>query len=184
MNLRQKFLMMVAITSTVLVVVATMGYYSAKEQVTENIKSEMYSVANAHSQELNGWLLTKAQVAVITAQNIQSVLGDNEIPLSFVSHYKADSKILNLFVGLEDGKMIVGSGESLPAEFDPRKRGWYQQTKEKRALIFTDAYIDTATKKYVISATTPLNNATGNFRGAVGIDISLDFLSEKLKMLN
>ncbi len=34
----QKFLMMVSITSAVLVIVATMGYFYAKEQVTENIK--------------------------------------------------------------------------------------------------------------------------------------------------
>lgn len=181
MNLRQKFLMMVAITSTVLVVVATMGYYYAKEQVTENIKSEMYSVASTHAKELDGWLMTKAQVAVVTGQSIQSVLGDNDIPLSFVSHYKSDPTLLDLYVGLENGKMIDGSGGELPAGYDPRSRDWYKQTKEKKSLLFTDAYVDALTQKYVITVATPLKSAAGNFAGVVGIDITLDFLTEKIK---
>jgi len=184
MNLKKKFLMMVAITSMVLVVVSTMGYYYAKDQVTENIKNEMYSIANTHSKELNGWLLTKAQIAVVTGQSIQSVLGDNEIPLSFVQHYKADSSILDLYIGLEDGKMLDGSGGDLPAGYDPRKRGWYQQTKDKKSLVFTDAYTDALTQKYIVTVATPLKNTAGNFRGVVGIDISLDFLSEKIKEVN
>lgn len=44
----------------------------AQEQVTENIKSEMYSVASTHAKDLDGWLMTKAQVAIVTGQSIQS----------------------------------------------------------------------------------------------------------------
>ena len=184
MKLKAKFLVMVAITGAVLLVVATMGYLYAKNQVTENIKNEMYSVASGQAKQLDGWLLMKAQTATVTAQNIQSVLGDNEIPISFLNHYKADPSILDLYAGLEDGKMLDGSGSTLPAGYDPRKRGWYQQSKDKNKLIFTDAYVDALTKKYVVTAAIPLKTTSGAIRGVVGMDIALDFLGERIKEVN
>ena len=184
MKLRAKFLLMVSITSTVLLVVTMIGYFYAKDQVTENIKNEMYSVASNQSRQVDGWLLRKAQTAMITSQNIQTVLGDNPIPLSFVQHYKADSSILDLYVGLENGVFIDGAESALPAGYDPRQRGWYKQAKEKNKLIFTDFYVDALTKKNVVTVATPLKSAAGNLRGVVGIDIALDFLSEVTKEIS
>ena len=181
MKLRAQFLLMVSITSAVLLIVATMGYFYAKDQVTENIKNEMYSVANTHAKQLDGWLLIKAQTAVVTALNIQDVIGDNEIPLTFLKNYKKDSSLMNLYVGLEDGKMLQGSDEALPAGYDPRTRGWYKQVKEQNKLIFTDAYVDAGTKKFVITVANPLKNNAGGFKGVVGIDVALDILSERIK---
>jgi methyl-accepting chemotaxis protein len=184
MKLKAKFLIMVMITSSVLLAATAMGYFYAKNQVQENITNEMLSITNTHAKQLDGWLLTKAQTAVVTSQAIKSVLGDNDIPPTFVQHYKADATLLDLYVGLEDGKMIDGSGATLPEGYDPRKRGWYQQTKEKDKLIFTDAYIDAFTKKYIVSAALPLKSTAGNTRGVVGIDIGLDFLSQRIKDVN
>ena len=106
MKLKQKFLFMVSITSIVLVIVATMGYFYAKEQVTENIKTEMYSVVTTHSRQLDGWLLVEAKTASVAAQNIETVLGDNPIPLSFMQIFKADANLMDLYVGLEDGVFV------------------------------------------------------------------------------
>jgi len=183
MKLKTKFLTLVAVTSSVLLVATAIGYFYAKGQVTENIKNEMFSIATSHSKQLDGWLMTKAQNTVATGQNIQNVLGDNEVPVSFVQSYKSDPSLLDMYVGLEDGKMIDGAG-NLPAGYDPRKRDWYQLAKEKNKLVFTDAYIDASTKKYVVSAVVPLKGAAGNTRGVVGIDIALDILSEKIKEIN
>ena len=184
MKLKMKFLALVLITSSALLAVAVMGYLDAKKQVTENIKNEMFSIVNSHSKQLDGWLLTKAQTAVVTTQNIQVVLGDSDIPASFVQNYKSDPGVLDLYVGLEDGRMIDGSGSALPEGYDPRKRGWYKQGKEANKLAFTDAYVDALTKKYIVSAVVPLKNTAGNTRGIVGIDITLDILSERIKEIN
>lgn len=184
MKLRAQFLMMVSITSAVLLVVATMGYFYAKEQVTENIKSEMYSVVNTHAKQLDGWLLIKTQTAVVTALNIQDVVGDNEIPVSFMRNYKADPSLLDLYVGLENGKIIHGADGDFPPGYDPRTRGWYKQAKEQNKVIFTDAYVDTITKKFVVTVANPLKSATGALRGVVGIDVALDILSDRIKDVN
>lgn len=184
MKLRAQFLVMVSITSAVLLVVAAMGYFYAKDQVTENIKNEMYSVANTHAKQLDGWLLIRAQTVVMTALDIQDVVGDNEIPVSFMKSFKADPSILDLYVGSENGKMIHGADGDFPPGYDPRTRGWYKQAKEQKKVIFTDAYVDTITKKFVITIATPLKNDTGAMKGVVGIDVALDILSEKIKDVN
>lgn len=179
---------MVSITSAVLLIVATMGYFYAKEQVTQNIQTEMYSIVNSYANKIDGWLLLKAQTAVMTKHNIQTLLGDNEIPVSFIQTYKFDPSILNQYVGLEDGRFLEGAGAPPPAGYDPRTRGWYQEAKAQDNVIFTDAYIDATpnipTKRYIVSATVPLKNMAGNVRGVVGIDIALDFLNEKIKEVN
>ena len=183
MKLKAKFLMMVSIISIVLLIVATMGYFYAKEQVTENIKTEMYSVVNTHAKQLDSWLLVKAQTTVVTTQTIEDVLGDNEIPASFLRNYKKDPSILDLYVGLEDGKMTHGYVDSPPG-YDPRTRGWYKQVKEQNKVIFTDAYIDAVTKKFVITVAAPLKSSTGAMKGVVGIDVTLDILGERIKDIN
>jgi len=182
MKLKQKFLVMVSITSVVLVVVATMGYFYAKDQVTENIQTEMYSVVNTHSNQLDSWLLVEAKTAAVAAQDIETVVGDDKpIPLSFMQIYKPDSNLMDLYVGLEDGVFVEGAETTLPPGYDARKRGWYMKAKEKNTSIFTDAYIDAFTKKYIVTAATPVKNKAGNLKGVVGIDISLGILSERIK---
>lgn len=184
MKLRTQFLMMVCITSAVLLVVATMGYFYAKDQVTENIKNEMSSVVNTQAKQLDAWLINKAQTPVVTAVNIQEVIGNNEIPFSFLQSYKADPSILALFLGLEDGRVIDGTDANPKTTYDPRTRGWYKQAKEQQKVIFTDAYVDVVTKKSVITIAAPLKSGTGSVRGVIGIDVTLDILSERIKEIN
>lgn len=184
MKLKVKFFLFAASVGVALLAVSCAGYFYAKSEVKKNIEAEMYSVVGAHSKELNGWLLTKAQTAVTTSETIRRVLGDADMPVTFVQSYAADPSLLNLYAGFEDGKFLDGAQSNLPADFDARKRGWYQQAKEKNRLIFTDAYIDTSTNKYVVSAATPIKGASGNMRGVVAIDISLDLLSEQVKQIN
>ncbi|SFL85022.1 methyl-accepting chemotaxis protein [Pelosinus propionicus] len=184
MKLKIKFLLMVIVTSAVMLSVTAMGYFFARHEVVQNITNEMFSITNTHAKELDGWLLTKAQTIVVISQAIQSVTGDQDIPISFLQHYKNDPTLLELYVGLEDGKMILGSGSTLPAGYDPRQRSWYQESKNKNKLIFTNAYIDAATQKYVISAAVPLKGTAGTTRGVVGIDIELGLLSQAVNEIN
>jgi len=181
MKLKAQFLAMVSITSAILLVVAGIGYFYAKDQVKTNIRTEMDAVANTHASELDSWLLIKAQTAVMTALDIQDVIGDNEIPVSFMQSFKTDPSLLDLYVGAEDGKIIHGAEGDFPPGYDPRTRGWYKKAKEQNKLIFTDAYVDAITKKFVITIANPLKSKNGTFKGVVGIDVLLDILNEKIK---
>jgi|GEM_PF-3001207 len=59
-------------------------------------------------------------------------------------------------------------------------RAWYQQAVQARSLVFSDPYLDTGTKQYVVSGAFPL--IQGNqVRGVVGEDILLTTLAETIK---
>ncbi|HMM19164.1 MAG TPA: methyl-accepting chemotaxis protein [Selenomonadales bacterium] len=181
MKLRVKFLLFTVVTAVSLLAVSTIGYYFAQKEVTRSIESEMALLADSQAKQLDGWLLRKAQTALNASETVRRVLGDGSIPVEYMHSYKEDPALQDLYVGLEDGKFIEGAQSALPAGFDPRTRGWYKAAKEKNSLIFTDAYVDVLTNKYVISAATPLKSTAGALRGVVGIDISLAILTDQLK---
>lgn len=184
MKLKIKFLLFAAIMGVSLLAVSILGYFYAKNEIEKNIEAAMYAVVDSNAKQLDGWLQNKAQKAVNVSETIRLAVGDGDVPLAFMQIYKEDPALMDLYVGLEDGKFIDGAQSTLPPGFDPRKRGWYQKAKEKNQLIFTDAYVDDNTKKYVVSAAVPVKGTKGSMRGVAGIDISLDYISELTKAIN
>ncbi|HMM20044.1 MAG TPA: methyl-accepting chemotaxis protein [Selenomonadales bacterium] len=184
MKLRMKFMLVSLLTGVALLAVALVGYLSVQKQALENIHSAMAAVAHSHAQQLDGWLMTKARSTEVTGGTIRQVVGNGEIPVAFLKNYKDDPDLMNLYVGLENGKFLDGEESTLPAGYDPRTRSWYQKAKEKGSVIFTDAYVDALTKKYIVSAAAPLKSPANVVTGVVGIDISLDILNKRIKDIN
>ena len=183
MKLKAKLLLITFISGLSLIIVAGLGYYYAQKQVRENIQSEMFSVANGYTNQIDGWLLTKAQIAITTSETIQKVLGDESVQAAFLQNYKNDKSIMDLYIGSDDGKFVVGSQAPIPTGFDCRTRNWYKDAKAKNSLLFTDAYVDTRTSKTVVSATFPSKMDNGLSR-VVGIDIALDVVAEQINQIN
>ena len=62
MKLRIKFLLSFAlVTGISLLVVSFLGYYYAKNQLIDNVNTEMAEIANAHVNQMDGWLQSKAR---------------------------------------------------------------------------------------------------------------------------
>lgn len=81
-----------------------------------------------------------------------------------------------LFVGTESGEfMMVPDGE-LGSNYDPRKRGWYQQGITSNSFAFTDAYKST-TGDVVISIVHPVKSDSTTF-GVLGVDVTLKKLTD------
>lgn len=184
MKLRMKFMLFSLLTGIALLAVSVVGYLSVQKQALENIHSAMAAVAHSHAQQLDGWLMTKARSAEVTGGTIRQVIGNGEIPVAFLKNYKDDPDLMDLYVGLENGKFLDGEESTLPAGYDPRTRSWYQKAKQKGSMVFTDAYVDALTKKYIVSAALPLKNPANIVTGVVGIDISLDSLNKSIKDIN
>jgi len=63
----------------------------------------------------------------------------------------------------------------MPEGYDPRKRGWYKDTVARGGPVLTDPYVDSATQKLVISATSPVKR-DGKLIGIAGTDFPLQGL--------
>lgn len=85
-----------------------------------------------------------------------------------------------IFFGFEN-KHTKLSGDTPPPEgYDPTSRGWYQLAKENpNEVIWTDPYVDAFTGGYVITVTKGIMK-DGEFVGAIGVDLLLTSLSDRI----
>ncbi|RDI43817.1 cache domain-containing protein [Aquicella lusitana] len=73
---------------------------------------------------------------------------------------------------------IIRSVSSDDLSFDPRRRPWYVKAKKAKRPIWTDVYLFEVLNQPGITSAAPVFNKQGQFIGAFGIDISLDYLSQ------
>jgi sigma-B regulation protein RsbU (phosphoserine phosphatase) len=78
------------------------------------------------------------------------------------------------FSTLEDGLHSVFPGHGdYPETFDPRKRGWYQGALHGTGVTWTPPMVDVSTRRLLMNAAIPLQNAAGEVIGVTGIDMDI-----------
>ncbi len=78
---------------------------------------------------------------------------------------------------------IIKQEQSTSINFDPRTRPWYVGAKNTKQNFWTDVYIFFSNQKPGITASFPDIDKNGAVQAVVGVDISLDSLSEFLSGL-
>nr|WP_144491166.1 methyl-accepting chemotaxis protein [Bacillus sp. WP8] len=84
-----------------------------------------------------------------------------------------DKLISFTYIGTIDGKMLGFPEFDLGEGYDPSKQGWFKQAAEKPdQVVWTDPYVDEATKKVIVSATKAIVK-DGKVIGVAGLDLKL-----------
>ena len=82
---------------------------------------------------------------------------------------------------LDASALAQSDGFVSDADWDITGREWYGCITEKKTIL-TAPYIDSSTGKMILSAASPVyDDATGNVLGAVGMDISLDHMTDIMR---
>jgi class 3 adenylate cyclase/methyl-accepting chemotaxis protein len=84
---------------------------------------------------------------------------------------------------LSDRKDILEIMKKAGYGYHVTSRSWYKDVKRKQEFCFSNAYIDTSLLIPVVSALTPIFDKDNQMTGAVGADISLEYLTDKIKEL-
>ncbi|MDR3589125.1 MAG: methyl-accepting chemotaxis protein [Negativicutes bacterium] len=186
MSIRTKMVLIFSVVSAIILLVASAtGYYFTKNRLSENIEKQMTATINSHINKLDGWLIAKTKVVEITASTMQSAAGDGEVPVSLLMGYRnMDKELSDVYYGSLDGKMVDGSGWVPPSDFDPRTRVWFKKALEQKKLVFTDPYLDAATKQMAVAVALPYEPVPGQIRGVVSADILLQTLVENVKKIS
>ncbi|EMG30059.1 cache domain-containing protein, partial [Campylobacter showae] len=96
---------------------------------------------------------------------------------------QSNSIVDYIYFGREaDGSHFQSSNNKLTPEkdnYDPRKRGWYMDTKAANRAIYTEPYIDAMSQSLVMTFAVPVNEG-GKFAGVAAIDLKIDALSKKI----
>ena len=184
MGLKQKFMALSGLMGLLLAIVSVVGYFMASSALKESVDSELRTTISNESNELNGWLLEKKAFGVATTNHMTSLNGNKEIMQTkeTLGTTVSDKEILEMTAGTEDGWFFGFNSGDNTGKKDPRERPWYKDAKAKDKPVFTEAYIDTNTKKLVVSVAAPIK-ANGQFVGATCVDIGLDVLTEQVNAM-
>ncbi|PRS30107.1 methyl-accepting chemotaxis protein [Bacillus pumilus] len=93
---------------------------------------------------------------------------------SAIKNLQEQDKLISFaYIGTTDGKMLGFPEFDLGEGYDPSKQGWFKQAAEKPdQVVWTDPYIDEATKKVIVSATKAIVK-NGKVIGVAGLDLKL-----------
>ena len=93
-----------------------------------------------------------------------------------------------VYIALPEGVHISASDTSSswfadgkPINYDPRRRGWYQQAVRAGGLIFTEGEKDAITGAYCIECAMPVYGPDGSLQAVVGADLFLDEMQKALE---
>jgi methyl-accepting chemotaxis protein len=172
----------------IIIPIITLGlisHTSAKNALSERLKVTSMQVAESVNTSIDTFLINKEQTFEILANNSNMTdvlyMKEDQIPYvynSLQTFKDAQPDVLNAYVATHNKKLYIYPNADLPADFDPTTRQWYQDAVKAGKMILTEPYIDTATGKITITIAKPINSSKGEFTGVVGVDISLDALSD------
>lgn len=118
--------------------------------------------------------------------NIQQIKANpNNIELmmkTFMAYSESHKEVEAIYLGTTDKKFYRYPEKKMADDYDPTARPWYKQAVEKKAVIWTEPYKAASSGKLVVSVGIPVYNTFNNdeFIGVVGIDISLEALSNNI----
>ncbi len=82
-----------------------------------------------------------------------------------------------VFLGSEEGGFVQYPADSMPRDYDPRKRPWYKMARtSSQKTVLSSAYMSTSGSA-VSSMMTQVKDFSGKIVGVIGVDINLDTLT-------
>ena len=161
-------------------------------------KSELIQESKAAANQLTGFLeqYTKSTEQLAGNPEIKSLMLEEASFDDFWQSSKMDTVMENLVniantdtenvmavwvSDLDASTLAQSDGFKSEKGWDITGRGWYGCITEKKTVL-TEPYVDSSTGKMILSAAAPVyDDATGDVLGAVGMDISLDHMTEVMK---
>ena len=156
-------------------------------------KTELTEESNAAANQLTGFLeqYTKSVEQLSANPEIKEVMTETKagddirkaqkmytVMANLVNIADTDTEnLLAVWISDLDASVLTQSdGFTSEEGWDITGRGWYGCIETKQTIL-TEPYVDSSTGKMILSAAAPVLDENGNVLGAVGMDISLDHMT-------
>ena len=179
-SIKSKIILFTSLISIMgLLICSSVSYFIADKSLTGETSAEIKNKCNTYTEQINGWLSVKGQLACDIAKSLEANGRFDEADLrKYLSNELNDNNdCTDVYVGFENKRFINGSGKKEPAGYDCTKRNWYMQTKQNNETVFSKPYIASSTGKMVVTVSEPIRE-NGSLIGVVGIDISMEKLTK------
>ncbi|WP_099189409.1 methyl-accepting chemotaxis protein [Tepidibacter mesophilus] len=152
------------------------------ENSTKELNNQIqYSIENYFSKFERGAKLLGQNI------NFRDIVNDPSHEPYLVDLLKAykesNPEALSIYMGTEEGKMIMYPNSDLPEGYDPRVRGWYKDAKEKQSDNMTNVYEDVIIGGFVVTYSIPVYNLDNEFVGVIGMDLPIKELNEEISSI-
>ncbi len=177
MSFKNKIALVVSIIVFLgLSVFGVFSYMDTKHSSVEQVESSLISKAKGLTSYIDLWIKNKKSIVADTAEAFRYSEDSWEGELvPKLKKYANKIGAMDAYIGFKDGRMVLGSGEKLPDDYDPRVRPWYKKAVSLKKVGITDAYQDATTKKFIVTIMAPIYD-NEDFVGVYGIDLELDDL--------
>lgn len=160
-----------------LAVVLNINYLNTKKILLEQFYQKQENLVDAKKEKMTGWLEDKMRIVDITSY---SDLISHPQPVKTENYLAAIMKdnpdFLAIYMATSDGFYADGSRWVPDKDYIPQERPWYKEAKAAGKIIFTQPYVDSMTKKLVVSIAKPIYSPDGSLRAVVVGDVTLDVL--------
>ncbi len=155
MSIRRQ--LMLAVGGTILVLLALsslFSYQQARNSLSEEISERIRITGDKTGSFVSSWIKGKGQVVSASVSSLNSNLAPDDI----VALGQRAGDFMYLYLGTQDGDMVMRPNDELPADYDPRVRPWYKLARQQGRQVITAPYVDASTGEIVITFAQPTSN--------------------------
>lgn len=192
MKLSLRWKMLLLVFGLIMVPTVLLGinqYYSAKSLLSDNLRASAREILRGSADTTEMFLSSVQEATEMISRdwNVRSMVRDphayDGMYNVFEAYAETHKDIQNVYFGTKDKEMYPYPKVDLPPGFDPTARGWYIEAVAKKSMVWTEPYIDTGSAKLIVSVAMPvLDSRDSQPLGVVGIDVSLDSLTDLLSV--
>lgn len=177
-GIRAKLLtVLVPTVAIAFVLVIVIAYQSSRNSIKDKTEKLLDAEGTASVNEIDAWqnkTLTTFETAIETMEYLK--MSDDEI-LNYQANFMGtyDDFPNGIYISYDNAKVLDASGWE--PETPATESSWYAEGMEHKDFAFGEAYVDSLTGEYIVTATKWIEQLNG--KGAVAAaDVNLKILSE------
>lgn len=166
------------------VTLSVKSYYDFKSITSQMIEDAQMSSSREVSAMLDSWTKSKKNAMDVLGKK---VIDDGDAFIGDVASYQKEFALISdaesfdmVYFGSEDdGGFYQSKDIEMPADYDPRKRPWYDLAKTIKDVGVTEPYVDATTNDLCLSFVKKID-INGRFVGVLASDIYLQSIVSKI----
>ncbi len=171
-----------------LVVIATFSLFTLyndslqRTSIREDLEDYLHEMGEITASNVQNWLSGR----ILLIENLAQTLARDHSPettQALLEQPLLGSTFLFTYLGQTDGTYTARPTSDLPADYDPRRRPWYNAATSAGQTTLTEPYMEPAIHELVLTIASPARQDGQPF-GVVGGDLSLQTVVKIINSLD
>lgn len=137
------------------------------------------AITKASVSGLDKWISGRTNIVEAST----NAFSHSDVPISYFNQSQRAGHFIISYAGLDSGEFFQSNPDNpVPADYDPRQRGWYKEASSTSNTIVTSPYVDAGNGGLVITIAKAFN--TNGYRGVIGADVSIQSIVDDILAIN